>query len=395
METAKIARVWRGRTSRERADEYEAYNYEEGIKPLEKGALAVQRFREDRATESEFVTVSYWPGFEAMAAFTGGEPQAIHHLARDAEFLLELPERVQILQLRGGEVPGLPPATERAVRHRTVSLSSGTVFFREAGPADAPVLLLPHGYPCSSYEFRNLLPLLADRWRLLAPDFPGCGYSDTPENFRYDFDGYASFLEEFLERERVGRFALYLHDFGSQIGLRLAIRHPERITRLVIQNGDIYRDALGPKYTPLLKLFASSANPEAKLLSAVTKDEFRAEFLNDVAPDVAEQIPPDLWELHWALMTPARRHIAAAVIASLKQNLDWFPRYQEYLRVHQPRTLIVWGPNDGYMPEGSARAWLRDLPEAELHLIEGGGHWLLETHLAEVVAHLRMFLGKL
>jgi len=280
------------------------------------------------------------------------------------------------------------------VRHRQVSLSTGTVFFREAGPAEGPVLLLPHGYPCSSYEFRNLMPWLADSWRTLAPDFPGCGYSDTPADFPYNFDGYATFLEEFLERQRVGRFVLYLHDFGSQIGLRLAIRHAERVAGLIIQNGDIYRHALGPKYATLLKLFAAPEDPQPTLLAGVTKEEFRAEFLNDVAPEVRERIPPDLWELHWSLMTPLRRKIAATVIAGLKENLDWFPRYQEYLRVHQPPTLIVWGPKDGYMPEASADAYRRDLPEAELHLISDGGHWLLETHLAEVVALVKPFLDK-
>src|SRR5687767_15767056 len=110
------------------------------------------------------------------------------------------------------------------VRHRRVMVGDVDTFYREAGPADAPVVLLPHGYPCSSYEFRNLMPLLADRWRLIAPDFPGCGYSDTPDSFAYDFDGFATFLEGFAQRLKLERFALYLHDFGSQIGLRLAIR---------------------------------------------------------------------------------------------------------------------------------------------------------------------------
>src|SRR5688572_9103761 len=134
------------------------------------------------------------------------------------------------------------------VRHRRIAIDGVDTFYREAGPADAPVLLLPHGYPCSSYEFRNFMPALADRWRLLAPDFPGCGYSDTAPGFRHDFDGYADFLERFLEVTGVKRFALYLHDFGSQIGLRLAMKQPQRVTGLIIQNGDIYEDQLGPKY---------------------------------------------------------------------------------------------------------------------------------------------------
>ena len=278
------------------------------------------------------------------------------------------------------------------VKHRWIDLDGITTFYREAGPEKAPAVLLPHGYPCSSYEFRNFMALLADRWRLLAPDFPGCGYTDTPSGFAYDFDGYTDFLDRFVTRLGIGRFALYLHDFGSQIGLRLAIRRPERIAALIIQNGDIYEDELGPKYASLQEYFRNPT-PEgrAKLAEAVSEEGFRDEFLNDVRPELAERIPPDLWKLHWRLMTPLRREIAVDVIAGLKDNLAWFPRYQTYLRKHQPPTLIMWGPQDGYMPEGSARAYLRDLPSVELHLLDGG-HWLLETNLAEAVGLTRSFL---
>jgi len=267
-------------------------------------------------------------------------------------------------------------------------------FYRQAGAPDAPVVLLPHGYPCSSYEFRAFMPRLADRWRLLAPDFPGTGYSATPEDFDYSFDGYADFLEQFLEQQGVGRFALYLHDFGSQIGLRLAMRMPQRIAALIIQNGDIYEDAFGEKYDALKKIFAKPDTlARQEILQTITKDEFKREFLNDVGAHLAPLLPPDLWELHWPLMTDRRRQIAAGVIHGLKDNLAWFPRYQAYLREHRPPTLIVWGPQDGYMPEKSARAYLRDLPDAQLHLLEGG-HWLLETNLDEVVALCRDFLAR-
>jgi pimeloyl-ACP methyl ester carboxylesterase len=284
---------------------------------------------------------------------------------------------------------------EHPVNHRRIDLDGIGIFYREAGPPDAPVLLLPHGYPCSSYEFRNFMPLLADRWRLLAPDFPGCGYSDTPDAFAYGFDGYADFLERFIERLGIARFALYLHDFGSQIGLRLAMRQPDRIAGLIIQNGDIYEDTLGPKYAALKAYFADpTPEARAKLGEAVSEAGYRDEFLNDVRPELAARIPPDLWKLHWSLTTPQRREIAIGVIAGLKENLAWFPRYQAYLRAHQPPTLIVWGPQDGFMPEPSARAYLRDLPKAELHLLDGG-HWLLETNLSEVAALARNFLCRI
>jgi len=235
------------------------------------------------------------------------------------------------------------------VTHHRLDLDGIDIFYRAAGPQDAPVVLLPHGYPCSSYEFRGLMPLLADRWRLLAPDFPGCGYSATPDDFAYDFDGYADFLERFTRHLGIERFALYLHDFGSQIGLRLAIAQPQRITALIVQNGDIYEDQLGPKYAALQRFFANPT-PQARagLADAVSLEGFEEEFLNEVEPALAERIPPDLWHLHWALMSPRRKEIAVQVIAGLKENLAWFPRYQAYLRDHQPPTLIVWGPRDGY-----------------------------------------------
>lgn len=279
------------------------------------------------------------------------------------------------------------------VRHARVDVNGIDVFYREAGSRGAPAVLLPHGYPCSSYEFRNYMPGLADRWHLLAPDFPGTGLSATPDNFDYSFDGYASFLESFLDVMKVQRFALYLHDFGSQIGLRLAMRMPQRVAALIIQNGDIYEDVLGDKYADLLKLFKQPPEEaRAALLQNVSKAEFEREFLNDVRPELRPLLAPDLWELHWALMTERRREIAADLILGLKDNLGWFARYQAYLKEQQPPTLIVWGPQDGYMPEKSARAYLRDLPQAQLHLLDGG-HWLLETNLDEVLALSRQFLA--
>jgi pimeloyl-ACP methyl ester carboxylesterase len=256
-------------------------------------------------------------------------------------------------------------------------------------------VLLPHGYPCSSYAFRNLMPALADRWHLFAPDFPGFGYSDTPPDFETSctFAGYSTFLKRFVETVGIDKYALYLHDYGSQIGLRAAIANPERVTALVIQNGDIYRDVLGPKYASLLEYFDyPTTERRAALENAVSEEGFREEFLNSVRPQLAERIPPDLWILAAAqLLDPRRRKICVALMEGLKENLEWFPRYQAYLREHRPPALIVWGPQDGYMPEPSARAYLRDLPKAKLHLLDAG-HWALETNLDEIVALIRDFL---
>jgi len=281
------------------------------------------------------------------------------------------------------------------VRHLRTTIGGIDTFYREAGPADAPAILLPHGYPCSSYEFRNLMPRLADRWRLIAPDFPGAGYSGTPEAFDYGFDGYADFLDRFVTKLGLARYVLYLHDFGSPIGTRLAIKAPERVVALILQNADIpYEDALGPKYAEIERTWSlPEAEMRAELGKAVTRETFREEFLNGTPEAVADRITPDLWELHWSLMTPKRRQVAVELIAGLKANRAWFPQHRAYLAEHRPPALILWGPGDAYMPEASARAYLRDLPDAELHLLDGG-HWLLETHLDEVVALIREFLDR-
>lgn len=282
------------------------------------------------------------------------------------------------------------------VHHRRVKVGEVDAFYREAGAKDAPVVLLPHGYPCSSYEFRNLMPRLADRWRLVAPDYPGAGYSSTPEDFDYSFDGYAEFLDGFVKELGIGRFVLYLHDFGSPVGARLAIRAPERVAAIIIQNGDIpYADALGPKYAEIEATWDLPRDEmRRKLAEAINEETFKEEFLNDVSPALAVSIPPDLWKLHWGLMTPKRKEVAVDLIAGLKENRAWFPQHRKYLAEHRPPALILWGPNDHYMPEKSGRAYLRDLPDAEFHLLDGGGHWLLETHLEEVVALVRPFLER-
>lgn len=281
------------------------------------------------------------------------------------------------------------------VRHNTIRVNDINIFYREAGPKDAPVLLLPHGYPCSSFQYRHLIPLLADKWRLIAPDFPGFGYSDTPKNFKYSFDGYAEFLGDFIDTLKIDTFALYLHDYGSQIGLRLAMSRPESITGLIIQNGDIYEDALGPKYDSL-KQYWKNPTPEGRqqLYDAVSEKGFQKEFIGEIAAELTDRLSPDLWKLASSLLlTPERREIMVGLMEGLKDNLEWMPKCQAYLRKYQPSTLIAWGPQDGYMPENAARAYLRDLPKAQLHLLSGG-HWLLETHVREVAGLMRTFLDE-
>lgn len=284
------------------------------------------------------------------------------------------------------------------VTHHRITVDGVDTFYRAAGPVDAPLLLLPHGYPASSYVYRNLMADLGDKWRTIAPDLPGFGYSATPStvDFDYTFAAYSQFLQSFVDTMNLDRYVIWLHDYGSQFGFQLAIAKPDRVAGLIIQNGDIYEDAFGPKYD-FLKESWNNPGPQArrKIAQHVALHGFETEFRGELPDDVADRISPDLWTLHWSLMsTPERIANLIRLLEDQPNTLQWFPAERTYLREHQPPALIVWGPHDGYMPEESARAYHRDLPSAPIHLL-GGGHWLLETHLDEVVPLVDEFLTAL
>lgn len=230
-----------------------------------------------------------------------------------------------------------------------------------------------------------------------APTDPGFGYSDTPDpaDFSYTFDGYAHFLQRFTEVACLDTYAIYLHDYGSQFGLRLALAAPEKVTALIISNGDIYEDQHGPKYQPLKEFWHHPTDEGLRTLSrAVTLEKFQDEFVGEIDKHLIDRVSPDLWTLSWAqLGTPQRRENLTALLADQRHTVAWFAKQQAYLREHRPPTLIVWGPMDGYMPAGAAHAYHRDHPDAELHLLEGG-HWLLETNFDEVVPLIRDFLSR-
>ncbi|MBM7788086.1 alpha/beta fold hydrolase [Tenggerimyces flavus] len=283
------------------------------------------------------------------------------------------------------------------VTHHTIDVDGIEIFYRQAGPPDAPVVLLPHGYPSSSFQYRMFMRALGDRYHLIAPDYPGFGYSEAPprDTFTYSFQAYADGLERFTEVLSIDKYTLYIFDYGSDVGFDLAARHPERIDALIIQNGDLYEDALGPKYQALKELWADpTEDKRAQLRENVTFEGLKEEVLGEVAPDIAQRISPDLWQLSWPILE-RNREAMVDLFLDLGESIKRYPAYRAALRKLQPPTLIIWGPNDGYMPANSGRAYLQDLPNAEFHLLPDAGHWAIETHLAEIVDLTRDFLGRL
>lgn len=284
------------------------------------------------------------------------------------------------------------------VYHRTIEIDGIEIFYREAGPPDGPVVLLPHGYPSSSFQFRTFMAALGDRWRLIAPDYPGFGSSAQPDPsaFTYSFDSYADLLDQLLDKLGVGRFAVYLFDYGTWIGLQVAMRRPDQVAGLIIQNGDVYEHTMGPKYETIKRYWADpSPELRGKLEEAVTEQGLREEVLGEVPEHVRERIPPDVWRLAWVRMRkPDNQAIMVDLMGRIRDSVARWPDFQAYLREHRPPALIVWGPNDGYLPAEAAHAYLTDLPDAELHLIPDAGHWLIETHLDQLVGLTRDFLGR-
>jgi pimeloyl-ACP methyl ester carboxylesterase len=291
-----------------------------------------------------------------------------------------------------------PPArTDRRVRHRTVELDGIRVFYREGGPHEAPVLLLLHGFPASSHMFRHLIPLLAERYHVVAPDYPGFGHSDLPEpdRFRCGFASYARVVERFTRALGLERYALYLPDYGAPVGLRLALLAPERVSALIVQNGNAYEEGLSGAWDPL-KAYWRDPSPARReqLRSWLTEDGVRLQYVAGLPREQLELLSPDCWLLDWALLSrPRNIDLQLDLFGDYQSNLALYPAFQRFFRERRPPTLIAWGRHDPFFTVAGALAYRRDLPEAELHLLDGG-HFALETHGGEIAALIHDFLGR-
>ena len=269
------------------------------------------------------------------------------------------------------------------------------LFYREAGSKASPTIVLLHGFPSSSHMFRDLIPLLADQYYLIAPDYPGFGYSSTPaiDAFEYTFDHVTDVIEQFTEQIGLGRYALYMQDFGGPIGLRLATRHPDRVTGLIVQNANAYEEGVtaGLRDVVLRVWTDHSAEAAAALRSLFELPATRRQFLEG-AEDSA-LVNPDSWHhAQWGMDRPGNKEIQFALHSNYGSNPEHYDEWQRYFREHQPPTLVVWGKADFIFAEGGAHAYKKDLEKVELHLLDAG-HFALETKASEIASYIRAFLG--
>ncbi|MBK8176546.1 MAG: alpha/beta hydrolase [Rhodospirillales bacterium] len=281
------------------------------------------------------------------------------------------------------------------IAYRTTHVDGVTVFYREAGPADAPAVLLLHGFPTSSHMYRNLIPALADRWRVIAPDLPGFGFSDAPDRatFAYTFAHLAQIMERFTEIVGLTRYALYVFDYGAPIGFRLAVNHPERITGLISQNGNAYEDGLSNAWDPIQSYWRNpSAENRAALRGFFSPASTRWQYQHG-APH-PEHLAPESWTLDQALLErPGNDEIQLDLFSDYQSNVALYPTFQAYLRTHRPPMLAVWGRNDPFFLPAGAEAYRRDNPDADVHLLDAG-HFPLESNADEIAGLVRDFLGR-
>ena len=279
--------------------------------------------------------------------------------------------------------------------YRSTTIDGIRLFYREAGAGAAPTLLLLHGFPTSSQMFRDLIPQLADRFHVVAPDYPGFGYSDAPNHhaFAYTFDHYAELVGKLAEQLGLDRYAMYVMDYGAPVGFRLATAHPERVTALIIQNGNAYDEGIAGFWDPIKAYWTTGAAPEREgirwLMSRKATDWQYSNGVKDMT-----LVDPDAATVDHALLDrPGNQEIQLDLFYDYRTNLPLDPRWQAYFREAKPPTLVVWGANDDIFVAAGAAPYKRDNPDAEIHMLDTG-HFALETHGAEIGALIRDFMDR-
>jgi pimeloyl-ACP methyl ester carboxylesterase len=285
-------------------------------------------------------------------------------------------------------------STSATTTYRRVSVDGLGIFYREAGPKNAPTIVLLHGFPSSSREFDTLIPLLATRYHLIAPDFPGFGHSDAPppSSYAYTFDHLAETTNRLLEHLKIERCSFFLHDYGGPVGFRIMLAHPERVQSLIIQNANAYNEGLGAKWTGIAQYWADpKAHPEVF-------DAFvslaGAEQRHTLGTSHPERYNPDTWTDEYAYLSrPGQREIQASLLYDYRTNVASYPAWQAWLRARKPPTLVVWGRNDPSFIAPGGEAFKRDVPDAEIHQLDAG-HFALDEKNDEIASLILAFLAK-
>lgn len=288
------------------------------------------------------------------------------------------------------------PAADTEVHHRDAVVDGLRVFYREAGDRTNPTIVLLHGFPTSSAMFRNLMRELADTYHLVAPDHIGFGQSDAPPvgEFPYSFDKLTEVTTGLLDQLGLDRFALYIQDYGAPIGLRIAVAQPERVAAIISQSGNAYLEGFTPFWDVLFAHAKDRATHEPEVRKLLEADATRWQYTHGVPADRLDRVSPDTWTLDQAgLDRPGNKEVQLQLFWDYQFNLDGYPAFQEYFRTHRPPVLVTWGENDEIFGADGARAFARDLPDAEIHLLDAG-HFALETHGPEIAAHIRDFLAR-
>jgi pimeloyl-ACP methyl ester carboxylesterase len=286
-------------------------------------------------------------------------------------------------------------AAAPVTHYRTAVVDGIDIFYREAGPVAGPVVLLLHGFPTSSHMFRNLIPALADHYHVIAPDYPGFGQSAMPDHtqFAYTFGHYADIMDDLVQHLGAQRYAMYVMDYGAPVGFRLALKHPERVSALIVQNGNAYEEGLKAFWDPIKAYWADGSAAHRDALGFLVEPATTKFQYTDGVDDVS-RIDPDNWVHDQALLDrPGNKDIQLDLFHDYGTNVPLYPKFQAFFRERKPPTLIVWGRNDKIFPADGAGPYLRDLPHAELHLLDTG-HFALEDKLDVMAPLIRGFLDR-
>ncbi len=284
----------------------------------------------------------------------------------------------------------------RQIFHKTLTIDGVDIFYREAGDRKNPSLLLLHGFPSSSVMFKNFMTMLSDRFHLVAPDYPGFGFSAFPDknSFSYTFENMAVYIHRFTEELGLNSFTIYLHDYGCPIGLRLCVDHPDKIEGLIIQNGNAYREGIGPEWDETLDYWEHPTEEKKQKVSAFLSEEgTKMQYTAGLPDELLDRVSPEGWILDWERMSrPGNVEMQFELNCDYRKNMELFPVFQHYFRTHQPRTLVIWGKHDAFFSVKEAPCYKRDLNDVQVHILDGG-HKALETNFDEVVKLVEEFMA--